>query len=153
MSFPVNAPSSAFALTTAKGADGAFSVDAVSTDGGSHPRNVAIESTMALVRFGALTPLEMAAKLSYNPARMMGLANKGRLSPGADADITVLDPERGRAVMSFVAGAPTMRDGQALATGGTLLVAPPGERAARDSGLPYQVVNLSESKLYAGFDG
>lgn len=153
VSFPVNAPSSAFALTTAKGADGAFSVDAVSTDGGSHPRNVAIESTMALVRFGALTPLEMAAKLSYNPARMMGLANKGRLSPGADADITVLDPERGRAVMSFVAGAPTMRDGQALATGGTLLVTPSGERAARDSGLPYQVVNLSESKLYAGFDG
>ena len=153
VSFPVNLPSSAFALTTAKGRDGGFSVDAVSTDGGSHPRNVAIETTMALVRFGALTPTEMAAKLSYNPARMMGLANKGHFAPGADADITVLDPERGRAAMSFVAGSPIMRDGQAVANGGTLLVTPPGEAAAKDSGLPYQVVNLSESKLYEGFGG
>ena len=34
---------------------------------------------------------------------MMGLNEKGHFTPGADADITVLDPERGRAVMSFVA--------------------------------------------------
>ena len=95
----------------------------------------------------------MAAKLSYNPARMMGLANKGHFAPGADADITVLDPERGRAAMSFVAGSPIMRDGQAVANGGTLLVTPPGEAAAKDSGLPYRVVNLSESKLYEGFGG
>ena len=153
MSFPVNLPSSAFELTAAKGADGEFAVDAVSTDGGSHPRNVAIESTMALVRFGALTPLEMAAKLSYNPARMMGLANKGHFTPGADADITVLDPERGRAAMSFVAGSPIMRGGESVATGGTLLITPAGETAAKESGLPYQVVDLAESKLYEGFGG
>ena len=154
MSFPVNLPSSAFELTAAKGRDGEFSVDAVSTDGGSHPRNVAIETTMALVRFGALTPLEMAVKLSYNPARMMGLAaSKGHFAPGADADITVLDPERGHAAMSFVAGSPIMRDGQPAAKGGTLLVTPPGEPAAKDSGLPYRVVDLSQSKLYEGFGG
>lgn len=151
MSFPVNLPSSAFELTAAKGRDGEFSVDAVSTDGGSHPRNIAIETTMALVQFGALTPLEMAAKLSYNPARMMGLRNKGHFTPGADADITVLDPERNRAAMSFVAGELIMHRGQSVAKGGTLLTTPAGEPAAKESGLPYQVVDLSESKLYEGF--
>ena len=83
MSFPVNLPSSAFKLTTAKNEAGEFIVDAVSTDGGCHPRNVAIQSSMALVKFGALTPLEMATKLSLTPARMMGLPNKGHFSEGA----------------------------------------------------------------------
>ena len=86
LSFPVNLPRSAFLLTTAKDDDGDFVIDAVASDGGSHPRNINIESTMALVNFGALTPLEMAAKLSYNPSRMFGLLNKGHLSPGADGD-------------------------------------------------------------------
>ena len=62
MSFPVNLPSTAFSLTTAQDESGEFIVDAVSTDGGSFPRNVAIESTMALVRFGALTPLQDGGK-------------------------------------------------------------------------------------------
>ncbi|MCH8207319.1 MAG: amidohydrolase family protein, partial [Chloroflexi bacterium] len=41
MSFPVNLPDSAFRLTTAKNGSGEFIVDAVSTDGGCYPRNVA----------------------------------------------------------------------------------------------------------------
>ena len=77
MSFPVNLPSTAYKLTTAKNAQGEFIVNAVSTDGGCHPRNVAIQSSMALVKFNALTPLEMATKLSLTPARMLGLSNKG----------------------------------------------------------------------------
>lgn len=153
MSFPVNVPSSAFTLTTAKGDDGEFTVDAVSTDGGSHPRNVAIQSTMALVEFGALTPLEMAEKLSWTPARMMGLLKKGHFTPGADADITVLDPDRNAPVMSFVAGSMIMSQGRSIAEGGTLLVTPEGEGAVSDSGLPYEVVDLAESKLYEGFGG
>ena len=153
MSFPVNVPSSAFTLTTAKSANGEFTVDAVSTDGGSHPRNVAIQSTMALVEFGALTPLEMADKLSWRPARMMGLLNKGHFTPGADADITVLDPDRNAPVMSFVAGSMIMSQGKSIARGGTLLVTPEGEDAAAKADLPYQVVDLAESKLYEGFSG
>ena len=153
MSFPVNLPSSAFTLTTAKGDDGEFTVDAVSTDGGSHPRNVAIQSTMALVEFGALTPLEMAEKLSWIPARMMGLLNKGHFTPGADADITVVDPGRNSPVMSFVAGSMILFQGRSVARGGTLLVTPEGENTVSQSGLPYQVVDLSESKLYEGFEG
>ena len=40
-------------------------------------RSVALETIMPLV--------------TGNPARRMGLTNKGRLTPGADADITVVD--------------------------------------------------------------
>ena len=153
MSFPVNLPSTAFTLTTAQDAQGRFIVDAVSTDGGSFPRNVAVESTMALVRFGAMTPLQMAEKLSWMPARMMGLNDKGHFTPGADADITVLDPERGKAVMSFVAGSMIMRGGRSVGSGGTLIVTPEGENAAKKSGLPCRVVDLSESKLYKDYAG
>ena len=114
MSFPVNLPSSAFRLTTAKNDAGEFIVDAVSTDGGCHPRNVAIQSSMALVKFGALTPLEMARKLSLTPARMLGLPSKGHFSEGADADITVIDPRTNEPTMSFVAGKPIMIDGHVV---------------------------------------
>ena len=151
MSFPVNLPDSAFRLTTAKNDSGEFIVDAVSTDGGCHPRNIAIESTMALVQFGALTPLEMATKLSLSPARMLGLVNKGHFSLGADADITVLDPAVNRPVMSLVAGKLIMLDGRPIGSGGTLLVTQEGEKTAKDSGLPYQVLDLSQSKLYEGY--
>ena len=149
MSFPVNLPSTAFKLTTAKSDDGEFIVDAVSTDGGCHPRNVAIQSSMALVKFGALTPLEMATKLSLTPARMMGLLSKGHFSEGADADISVIDPEASEPVMSFVAGKPIMIDGHVVGKGGTLLVTPSGRRAADASGLPYQTVDMAGTKLYA----
>ena len=150
MSFPVNLPGSAFRLTTAKSALGEFIVDAVASDGGAHPRNIAVQSTMALVQFGALTPLEMATKLSWMPARMLGLVNKGHLSPGADADITVLDPSINGPVMSLVSGRLIMLEGRAIGSGGTLLVTTEGVAAARESGLPYRVLDLSQSKLYAG---
>ncbi len=153
LSFPVNVPSSAFILTTAKDNRGSFIVDAVATDGGSFPRNIAIEATAALVRFGALTPSEMALKLSYNPSRMFGLLDKGHFSPGADADVTVIDPERGKATVGIVAGKVIMRDGRVLGSGGRLLVTPAGEQAAKASGLPYQVLDLTKSKLYTGFAG
>ncbi|MCI0441484.1 MAG: amidohydrolase family protein [Chloroflexi bacterium] len=151
MSFPVNLPSSAFRLSTARNERGEYIVDAVSTDGGSHPRNVAIQSTMALTQFGAFTPLEMATKLSWTPARMLGLLDKGHFSEGADADITVLDPRINQPVMSLVAGRLIMLDGRPVGSGGTLLVTSEGEHAAKDSGLPYQVIDLSKSKLYAGY--
>ena len=149
MSFPVNLPSTAYKLTTAKNAQGEFIVNAVSTDGGCHPRNVAIQSSMALVKFNALTPLEMATKLSLTPARMLGLSNKGHFSEGADADITVINPETNEPAMSFVAGKPIMIDGHVVGSSGTLLVTAAGRRAADASGLPYQVVDMAGSKLYA----
>jgi hypothetical protein len=151
LSFPVNPATSAFTLTTEKYDDGEFRIDSVSTDGGSLPRNVAIERTMALVRFGALTLSEAVLKLSLNPARVMGLVNKGHFSEGADGDVTVVDPQSGRAVMSLVAGSPVMVSGRVVGRGGTWLVTSEGEKAARQSGLPYEVIDLQRSKLYAGW--
>jgi dihydroorotase len=48
---------------------------------------------MDLVRRGALTPLQLIASLSWNPARVLGLA-MGRLERGAAADVVLLDPAR-----------------------------------------------------------
>ncbi|MCH7738888.1 MAG: amidohydrolase family protein [Chloroflexi bacterium] len=151
LSFPVNPASSAYTLTTEKDENGEFYVDAVSTDGGSLPRNVAIERTFALVAFGALTALEAAHKLSWMPSRMLGLLNKGHFSQGADADITVVDPGSGRATMSLVAGETIMQDGRSVATGGTWLVTSEGEAAAQASGLKHEVIDLAQSRLYEGW--
>jgi len=45
-----------------------------------------------LVETGALTPLQAVAKMSLNPARILGIP-KGALETGADADITIIDPD------------------------------------------------------------
>jgi N-acyl-D-aspartate/D-glutamate deacylase len=84
---------------------------------------------------------------------MIGLVNKGHLSPGADADLTVIDPVAGKATMAIVAGEQIMIDGKVVGTGGKLLVTESGERAASESGLPFEIVDLTGSKLYAGFEG
>ncbi len=150
MSFPVNRADTAFQLTAAKRQDGSFIVDAVASDAGVLPRNVNVEQAMNMVRFGGLTPLEMAEKISFNPARMIGLEKKGRISVGMDADLTVIDPDLGRAVMSFVAGKPVMQEGEAVGKGGKLLVTAFGEAAAGGYDLPFEVVDLSRSLLYSG---
>ncbi len=48
--------------------------------------------SLRLVRDGALTLPELIAKMSLNPARILRLP-KGTLDTGADADITVIDPQ------------------------------------------------------------
>ena len=45
-----------------------------------------------LVLSGLITPLTMAAYMSSNPARILGLDNLGDLSVGKTADITIFDP-------------------------------------------------------------
>lgn len=45
-----------------------------------------------LVNKGVLTPLQMAEKMSYNPAKILNI-DKGTLLPGKIADITIIDPE------------------------------------------------------------
>ncbi len=46
-----------------------------------------------LVLKDILTPMQMAEKLSYNPAKIIGL-DKGSLQEGAIADIVIFDPEK-----------------------------------------------------------
>lgn len=53
----------------------------------------ALPLTLALVEEGVLTLETAISKLTAEPARAFGL-NKGTLTPGADADIAVIDPER-----------------------------------------------------------
>jgi len=150
MSFPVNRADTAFQLTAAKRSDGTFIVDAIASDAGVLPRNVNIEQAMNMVKFGGLEPLEMAEKLSFAPAKMIGLERKGRIAPGMDADLTVIDPEQGRAMLGVVAGEVVMVDGRAVGAEGKLLITSAGEATARSYRLPYEVVDLSNSALYAG---
>lgn len=46
-----------------------------------------------LVAQGYLTPMQMAEKMSYNPAKIIGL-DKGDIAPGKVADIVIFDPEK-----------------------------------------------------------
>ena len=45
-----------------------------------------------LVKSGILTPMQMAEKMSYNPAKVLGL-KKGTVAEGSHADLTIFDPE------------------------------------------------------------
>jgi dihydroorotase len=60
---------------------------------------VSLETTLGLVgtmlvRPGHLTWYDVVAKLSTNPARILGLSHKGTLAPGSDADVTIIDPDQ-----------------------------------------------------------
>lgn len=47
-----------------------------------------------LVDKGILTPMQMAEKMSFNPAKILGLNEKGSVSQGKIADIVIFDPKR-----------------------------------------------------------
>ncbi|NQW21466.1 MAG: amidohydrolase family protein [Chloroflexi bacterium] len=150
MSFPVNNAISAFQLTAAKNSQNEFIVDAIGSDAGVLPRNVNIEQAMRLVKFGALEPTEMVLKLSLNPAKMMGLNSKGRLSEGHDADVTIIDPELGKASHGIVAGKLIMLAGRVVGSGGTILTTRRGERAIESTGIPYETIDISKAMMYSG---
>ncbi len=142
VSFMANPSEPRLRLATAKDEKGRFIVDALATDGGGIPRNVIVEMGLALVRLEAWTLADFVEKSSVAPARALGLANKGHLGVGADADITVLDLERGRPRMAFVAGEAIMKDGAVLGRGTRLITTPLGEDAAREAGIAGPVVPL-----------
>lgn len=59
---------------------------------------VGLETSVALtitnlVKPGHITPLQMAAKMSYNPAQVLG-SDRGTLNEGAVADITIINPDK-----------------------------------------------------------
>lgn len=47
-----------------------------------------------LVTTGLLTMMQMAEKMSYNPARILGLDQKGAVSEGKIADLMIFDPAK-----------------------------------------------------------
>ncbi|MDD7740200.1 MAG: dihydroorotase [Lachnospiraceae bacterium] len=59
---------------------------------------VGLETSVALtitelVDTGILTPMQMAEKMSYNPAKILHLEDKGSLAVGKCADVVVIDPK------------------------------------------------------------
>jgi dihydroorotase len=87
-------------------------IDCIASDHAPHTRDdkdkefeyapfgvIGLESTFAvvhdrLVRGGLLTVKRMVELLSSNPARVLGLKDRGRVKPGLPADLTLFDPER-----------------------------------------------------------
>lgn len=85
-------------------------IDVISTDHAPHTLQekdvvmvnapfgiVGLETCVALtiselVKTGILTPMQMAEKMSYNPARILQI-DKGSLAEGKDADVVIIDPE------------------------------------------------------------
>ena len=84
-------------------------MDVISTDHAPHSAEekakdlapfgiVGLETSVALtvtnlVKKGYLTPMQMAAKMSYNPAKVLGIP-KGTLDEGKIADITIINPDK-----------------------------------------------------------
>lgn len=85
-------------------------IDVISTDHAPHSREekqqsmktapfgiVGLETAVALtmtelVHTGVLTPMQMAEKMSYNPAKVIH-SDRGRLEVGSPADVTIIDPD------------------------------------------------------------
>ena len=148
VSFAVNPPEPRIRLATAKRESGEFVVDCISTDGGGIPRNVIVEMGLALVKLQALSLQDFVRKTSVNPARILGLRNKGHLTPGADADITVLDLERQKAKMSIANGQVIMHRGYVCGKGSRVVTTAAGEAYVRAKGLETTVVDLAKSGFY-----
>ncbi len=148
VSFAVNPAVPRYCLTTAKKADGQFVVDCISTDGGGIPRNVIIEMGLSLVKLQALTIEEFVLKASTNPAKILGLVNKGHLRIGADADITVFNFARQKPFMAIANGQIIMYNGYVCGCGGKIITTPIGAKTIEQQGLNALVVDLPSSGLY-----
>lgn len=141
LSFRVNPVEARLILAGDKRDDGAFTVDCISTDGGGIPRNVIVEQGLALVRAEALSLTEFATKTSLNPARILGLTNKGFLAPGADGDLTIVDLDRLKPTTAVVAGRVIMHQGLITGSGSRFVTTPAGAAFVKDKGLEPIVVD------------
>jgi hypothetical protein len=141
VSFNANPPEPRIRLATAKRKSGAFVVDSLSTDGGGIPRNVIVSMGLSLVKLQALSIQEFVIKTSRNPAKMMGLSNKGHLSIGADADITVLDFKKQTPLMAISNGAVIMYKGYVCGKGVRFITTPAGKASVEAAGVESLVVN------------
>ncbi len=78
--------------------------DGILEEGKGHPR-AAGTFARVLGRYvrdeKALTLMDALRKMTLLPADRLGLKDKGRLAPGADADITIFDPARVKDMATF----------------------------------------------------
>ena len=147
VSFSINPVEPRVRLASAKRPGGAFVVDAISTDGGGIPRNVIIPLGLSLIDLGALSWKEFVQKTSYTPSCMLGLAGKGSLAEGKDADITVIDTARREAAMSFVEGKPVFYKGKVLGKGGKIVTTREGEAYIKTKGLECIVTRPEDRQI------
>jgi predicted amidohydrolase len=102
---------------------------------------VIVEQGLPLVRAGSLRLDDFVRKTSMNPATMLGVSGKGHLGPGADADVTVLDLEAGRAVLGIAGGDLIMVDGVPVGRSARFLTTSAGMRSLQDQGQQCQVAD------------
>jgi hypothetical protein len=148
VSFPVNHRGTAYLCAGTKNKTGAFSVTALSTDGGAIPRNYLLSHGLALVRFGTLSLAEFVLKTAWAPARMLGLKAKGHLAVGADADLVVADAVNHRPLLTVAGGRIIMAGGVVTGSGGILLTTARGTRSLESASVTHRVVDLSKSLFY-----
>jgi len=145
VSFNANPPEPRVRLATAKRDSGQFVVDCISTDGGGIPRNVIVSMGLSLVKLQALSIHEFITKTSRSPAKILGLHNKGHLSSGADADITVLDYQKQKPVLCISNGKVIMYKGYVCGKGSRFITTPAGEASVRAAGFEPLVIDPEKS--------
>ncbi|MGD8740479.1 MAG: amidohydrolase family protein, partial [Desulfobacterales bacterium] len=148
VSFRVNPEIPRLRLASAKKDSGEFVVDCISTDGGGIPRNVTVEMGLSLVKLQVLSVADFVVKTSRNPAEILGLKNKGHLSIGADADISVLDLTSQKPVMSLSNGKVIMRKGQVCGQGCRMITTPAGKKRIKAEGLQTCVVDPEKTSFF-----
>ena len=97
----------------------------------------------------ALTLEEFVLKTSHNPARILGLVDKGHLGIGADADISVVDTDRQQPDLSISNGRVIMFKGLVCGTGTRMITTPAGENHIVENGLETMVVDPDSSPLHS----
>ena len=115
----------------------------MSTDGGCIPRNVIIPMGLSLVRFGALTLPEFVMKASLNAARHLRLFDRGHLSVGAVADITVVDQKSLTATETYIDGHINMKDGVLYGRDLRIITTDRGEKALKEQGYETITIDLA----------
>jgi len=148
VSFKVNIPEILFLCAIHKDLNNRFLVDAFCTDGGGIPRNMIVGKGLQLIKLGAISWEDFVIKSSLMPSRMFGWLNKGHLAVGADADITVLDPKRGIAVMGINKGKVIMIEGRVMGEKGRILTTERGEKKIEEANIDYEIFNLTDCLLY-----
>ena len=129
---------------------GNFVVDAISSDGGAIPRNFILSYGILLIKFGGLTFKEFVQKVSWTPAKMLGLENKGHLSPGADADVIVVNPDNGDVEEVLSNGQVCMASHIVFELPGKVLTTSRGVQNLKKNQVPYEVIDLSKSLYLKG---
>lgn len=152
VSFQVNPAEPRLRLAVARRNNGNFVVDCIATDGGGIPRNVIVEKGLALVKLEALTMQDFVRKSSLNPARILGLFNKGHFKLGADADITVVNLDCQQPVMTMVNGKVIMYKGLIHKHDSRIITTAAGEKTIRNQGFEPIVIDIEKTCFYQGLN-